>query len=154
MGDGSRSWGAAWGWLIAALIALPYLIFSLVLLLNSIGNATGTVWLPSFPSAYYQLKTLLELPLQPYFALFDGYRNSPTTSYMQYTFASRGPVVCLMLGVIATAAIRLIRGRGGRIAQAAHARDAVSPAHAAHAARTHPAPAGTTARPSGSEASV
>ena len=114
MPEGSRSRGAAWGWLIAGLIALPYLIFSLVLLLNSIGNATGTVWLPSFPSGYYQLKTALELPLQPYFALFDGYRNSPSTTYMQYTFASRGPVVVLMLGVIATAAIKLVRGRGGR----------------------------------------
>ena len=151
MVEGSRSGGASWGWLIAGLIALPYLVFSLVLLLNSIGNATGTVWLPSFPSGYYQLKTLLELPLQPYFSLFDGYRNSPTTTYMQYTFASRGPVVCLMLGVVATAAIKLVRGRGRRGARAAHARDAASPAHAE---RTHLAPAGATARTSGSETSV
>ena len=127
--------GATWGWLIASLIALPYLIFSLVLLLNSIGNATGTVWLPSFPSGYYQLKTLLELPLQPYFSLFDGYRNSPTTTYMQYTFASRGPVVCLTVGMVAVAAIKLLRGRGRR---AAHLRGAVS---LSHAARTHTAPA-------------
>src|SRR5687768_1884735 len=111
MREVSRSGGAAWLWLIAGLIALPYLVFSLVLLLNSIGNATGAVWLPSFPSAYYQLKTLLELPLQPYSALFDGYRNSPTTTYMQYTFASRGPVVCLTLGAVVTAAIKLLRRR-------------------------------------------
>ena len=132
MREGSRSrgvpTGVPWGWLIAGLIALPYLIFSLVLLLNSIGNATGTVWLPSFPSGYYQLKTLLELPLQPYFALFDGYRNSPTTTYMQYTFASRGPVVCMLLGVIATSAIKLLRGRGGHGGRPASVRHATSPA--------------------------
>ena len=145
--EGSRSRGAAWGWLVAALIALPYLVFSLVLLLNSIGNATGTVWLPSFPSGYYQLKSLLELPLQPYFALFDGFRNSPTTTYMQYTFASRGPVVVLMLGVIATAAIKLLRRRGGQAARGS----AVSPVGAE---RSHPAPAGAPGRTSGSEASV
>ncbi|HEV2122143.1 MAG TPA: hypothetical protein VGW38_05120, partial [Chloroflexota bacterium] len=42
-----------WGWLIASLLAFPYLITSLVVILNSIGNASGVVWLPSFPSWYY-----------------------------------------------------------------------------------------------------
>jgi uncharacterized membrane protein YdjX (TVP38/TMEM64 family) len=102
------------GWLIAGLAALPYFVFSLVLVLNSTGNANGQVWLPSFPSWYYQAKTALELPLAPYFALFEGFRANPGVTYMQYTYASRGPILLLTFAVIVTAIAKLSRrGRGG-----------------------------------------
>ena len=113
MAEGSRRAGARLAWIIAGLIAFPYFIFSLVLLLNSVGNATGVVWLPSFPAGYYQLKSVMEAPLAPYLALFDGFRSSPGTTYMTYTFASRGPIVLLTLGLIATAIVMSVR-RGGR----------------------------------------
>jgi uncharacterized membrane protein YdjX (TVP38/TMEM64 family) len=107
--------GARLFWAAAALVALPYFAFSLVLLLNSIGNATGVVWLPSFPAGYYQLKSVMEAPLAPYLALFDGFRNSPGTTYMQYTFASRVPIALVTLALILTGIVKNVRrGRGRR----------------------------------------
>jgi uncharacterized membrane protein YdjX (TVP38/TMEM64 family) len=102
------------GWLVASLAALPYFVFSLVLVLNSTGNANGRVWLPSFPEGYYKAKTLLEAPLAPYFALFDGFRNNPGVSYMQYTYASRGPILLLTLVLIVTAIVKLSHRRPSR----------------------------------------
>ena len=96
-------------WLAAGLLAFPYLVFSVVVVLNSIGNATGAVWLPSFPSAYYQAKAALELPLQPYFALFEGLRNSTAVTYAQYTALSRGPIVVATLALVVAAAQALRR---------------------------------------------
>ena len=46
--------GVPRGWLLAAgLVALSYGCTSLVVVLNALGNATGVVWLPSFPAGYY-----------------------------------------------------------------------------------------------------
>ena len=109
--DGSRRRAVPWGWLIAGLVALPYLVFSIVLVLNSVGNATGAVWLPSFPSGYYVAKSALETPLGPYLALFDAYRNSPGTTYWQYTAASRLPIVALTLAIFGTAIVKALPGR-------------------------------------------
>ena len=115
MPAGSSRAGARLIWAAIALVALPYFVFSLVLLLNSIGNATGVVWLPSFPAGYYQLKSAMEVPLAPYLALFDGFRNSPGTTYMQYTFASRGPITLVTLALILTGIVKNVRrGRGRR----------------------------------------
>ena len=61
--------GVPRGWLLAALLALSYSFTSLVVVLNAIGNATGVVWLPSFPSGYYLLSQWLYWPFQYYFAL-------------------------------------------------------------------------------------
>jgi uncharacterized membrane protein YdjX (TVP38/TMEM64 family) len=102
------------GWLIASLLALPYLIFSIVVVLNSVGNATGVVWLPSFPSWYYAAKTALEVPLAPYFALFDGFRSNPEVTYNQYALASRLPIIVLTLGIIGWTVSRFSRRRNRR----------------------------------------
>ncbi|HEU5316652.1 MAG TPA: hypothetical protein VFX49_11120 [Chloroflexota bacterium] len=94
---------------LALVLVLPQLVFSSVVILNSVGNATGAVWLPSFPAAYYALKSALELPLQPYLALFDGLRQNPAIGYAQYAALSRGPIVVASLAILLPAATRLLR---------------------------------------------
>jgi hypothetical protein len=48
--------GVPRGWLLAAgLVALSYSCTSLVVVVNALGNATGVVWLPSFPAGYYRV---------------------------------------------------------------------------------------------------
>ena len=40
------------GLLAAGLVALSYGCTSLVVVVNALGNATGIVWLPSFPNGF------------------------------------------------------------------------------------------------------
>ncbi|MDQ3699480.1 MAG: TVP38/TMEM64 family protein [Chloroflexota bacterium] len=77
------------GWIFASLIALPYFVTSLVVVLNSIGNATGVVWLPSFPSWYYAAVRVLYWPFTPYFALLSPLQADPAVSYTAYAVISR-----------------------------------------------------------------
>jgi uncharacterized membrane protein YdjX (TVP38/TMEM64 family) len=86
-----------WVWPLASLIALPYFVTSLVVVLNSIGNATGAVWLPSFPTAYYAFARLLYLPFSPYFALLSPLQANPGVSYTTYAVVSRAPFLILPL---------------------------------------------------------
>jgi uncharacterized membrane protein YdjX (TVP38/TMEM64 family) len=86
-----------WVWPLASLIALPYFVTSLVVVLNSIGNATGVVWLPSFPSAYYAFARLLYLPFSPYFALLSPLQANPSVSYTAYAIVSRLPFLLIPL---------------------------------------------------------
>jgi uncharacterized membrane protein YdjX (TVP38/TMEM64 family) len=96
-------------WALALMVAVPYLVTSLVVVLNSAGSGNGTVWLPSFPAWYYAAQRALWAPLQPFVALFDGYRSTPNVTYAQYTLASRGPVLALSLAVFGTSLFALIR---------------------------------------------
>jgi uncharacterized membrane protein YdjX (TVP38/TMEM64 family) len=84
-----------WVWPLVSLIALPYFVTSLVVVLNSIGNATGVVWLPSFPSAYYAFARLLYLPFSPYFALLTPLQANPSVSYTAYAAVSRAPFLII-----------------------------------------------------------
>jgi uncharacterized membrane protein YdjX (TVP38/TMEM64 family) len=81
-------------------VALPYVVTSLVVMLNSIGNATGVVWLPSFPSWYYAASRVLYWPFQPYFALLQPLQANPAVSYMAYAFVSRAPFVLGGLAIL------------------------------------------------------
>ena len=60
--------GVLRGWLLGSLVALSYFGTSLVVVLNAIGNATGAVWLPSFPAGYYAFNRWLYWPFQGYMA--------------------------------------------------------------------------------------
>ncbi len=79
------------GWLIASLVALLYFLSSLVVVLNGIGNATGVVWLPSFPSWYYAAVRVLYWPFTPYFALLAPLQANPEVTYSAYAVISRAP---------------------------------------------------------------
>ena len=69
--------GVPTGWLLAGLVALSYCCTSLVIVLNALGNATGVVWLPSFPAGYYRFSRWLYWPFQGYFALRAPWRAHP-----------------------------------------------------------------------------
>ena len=101
--------GVPRGWLLADLVALSYFCTSLVVVLNAFGNATGVVWLPSFPSGYYRFSRWLYWPFQWYFALLAPLRAHPQVSYMTYALISHVPFLIGSAAVIAVAAIKWYR---------------------------------------------
>jgi uncharacterized membrane protein YdjX (TVP38/TMEM64 family) len=104
-----------WGWLVASLIALPYLITSLVVVLNSIGNASGVVWLPSFPAWYYAFARVLYVPFQPYFGALSVLQSNPEIDYATFATISRAPFIvvgALVIGVTVVKSLGRRRGRG------------------------------------------
>ncbi len=101
--------GVPRGWLLAGLVALSYFCTSLVIVLNALGNATGGVWLPSFPAGYYLFSRWLYWPLQCYFALLAPLRAHPQVSYMTYALISHVPFLIGSAAVIAVAAIKWYR---------------------------------------------
>jgi hypothetical protein len=101
--------GAPRGWLLAGLVALSYFFTSLVIVLNALGNATGVVWLPSFPAGYYLFSRWLYWPFQCYFALLAPLRANPQVSYMTYALISHAPFLIGSAAVIAVAAIKWYR---------------------------------------------
>jgi hypothetical protein len=104
-----RQRGVPRGWLLAGLVALSYFCTSLVVMLNALGNATGVVWLPSFPSGYYLFSRWLYWPFQWYFALLAPLRANPQVSYMAYALISHVPFLSGSTAVIAVAALKWYR---------------------------------------------
>lgn len=97
---------AQWGWLLAGLAALLYFLSSVVVVLNSVGNANGSVWLPSFPAWYYTATHLLYWPFQPYFRLLAPLQQNPAITYSTFTLVSRGPIIIVALLVLGVAIVR------------------------------------------------
>ena len=97
------------GWLLAALLAFSYFCTSLVVVLNALGNATGVVWLPSFPSGYYLFSRWLYWPFQYYFALLAPLRAHPQVSYMTYALIGHGPFLIGSAAVMVMATIQWYR---------------------------------------------
>ena len=101
--------GVPKGWLLAGLVALSYFCTSLVILLNALGNATGIVWLPSFPAGYYRFSRWLYWPFQYYFTLLAPLRANPQVSYMTYALLSHTPFLIGSAAIIVVAAIKWYR---------------------------------------------
>ena len=101
--------GVPRGWLLAALLALSYSFTSLVVVLNAIGNATGVVWLPSFPAGYYLFSRWLYWPFQYYFALLEPLRAHPQVSYMTYALIGHAPFRIGSVTVLVVAIIQWSR---------------------------------------------
>jgi hypothetical protein len=100
------------GWLLAGLVALSYFCTSLVVVLNALGNATGVVWLPSFPAGYYRFSQWLYWPFQGYFALLALLRAHPQVSYMTYALIAYAPFLIGSAAVIVVATIKWYRSSG------------------------------------------
>ena len=100
------------GWLLAGLVALSYCCTSLVIVLNALGNATGVVWLPSFPSGYYRVSRWLYGPFQWYFALLAPLRAHQQVSYMMYALIGHGPFLLGSAAVIVVAVLKWYRSSG------------------------------------------
>ena len=101
--------GVPRGWLLAGLVALAYFCTSLVVVLNALGNATGVVWLPSFPAGYYLFSRWLYWPFQYYFALLEPLRAHPQVSYMTYALIGHAPFLIGSAAVIVVAVIKWYR---------------------------------------------
>ena len=101
------------GWLVViGLVALSYFCTSLVVVLNALGNATGVVWLPSFPAGYYRVSRWLYWPFQWYFALLTPVRAHPQVSYMTYALISHAPFLIGSVTVLVVAIIKWYRSNG------------------------------------------
>ncbi len=101
--------GVPRGWLLAGLVALSYFFTSLVIVLNALGNATGVVWLPSFPAGYYRFSRWLYWPFQYYFTLLAPLRAHPQVSYMTYALISHAPFLIGSAAVIVVAVLKWYR---------------------------------------------
>lgn len=101
--------GVPRGWLLAGLVALSYFCTSLVVVLNALGNATGVVWLPSFPAGYYLFSRWLYWPFQWYFTLLAPLRAHPWVSYMTYALTAHAPFLIGSAAVLAVAMIKWYR---------------------------------------------
>jgi hypothetical protein len=97
------------GWLLAGLVALSYCCTSLVVVLNALGNATGVVWLPSFPAGYYLFSRWLYWPFQWYFTLLAPLRTNPQVSYMRYALIGHAPFLIGSAAVLVVAMIKWSR---------------------------------------------
>jgi len=105
--------GVPRGWLLAAgLVALSYFCTSLVVVLNALDNATGVVWLPSFPAGYYRFSRWLYWPFQWYFTLLAPLRAHPQVSYMTYALIGHAPFLIGSVIVFVVAIIKWYRSNG------------------------------------------
>ena len=105
--------GVPRGWLLAAgLVALSYGCTSLVVVVNALGNATGVVWLPSFPSGYYRCSRWLYWPFQWYFTLLAPLRAHPQVSYMTYALLSHAPFLLGSGAALVVAIMKWYRSNG------------------------------------------
>ena len=95
--------------LAAGLVALSYFCTSLVVVVNALGNATGVVWLPSFPSGYYLFSRGLYWPFQWYFTLLAPLRANPQVSYMTYALIGHAPFLIGSVTVLVVAIIKWYR---------------------------------------------
>jgi hypothetical protein len=102
--------GVPRGWLLAAgLMALSYGSTSLVVVVNALGNATGVVWLPSFPAGYYSFSQWLYWPFQWYFTLLAPLQAHPQVTYMTYALIGYAPFLIGSVTVLAVAIIKWYR---------------------------------------------
>ena len=83
-------------------LAFAYFITSAVVLVNAF------VWLPSFPSAWYEMQDILYWPFQPYFSLALRVLGDPSIPYSTYAITTRAPILLMAAGI----AVILLRYRG------------------------------------------
>jgi hypothetical protein len=105
--------GVPRGWLLAAsLVALSYGCTSLVVVVNALGNATGVVWLPSFPVGYSRFSRWLYWPFQWYFTLLAPLQAHPQVSYMTYALIGHAPFLTGSMTVLVVAIIKWYHSNG------------------------------------------
>ena len=89
---------------VACLLGMAYFLTSAVVIVNAF------VWLPSMPSAWYQVQRILYWPFQPYFTLALHLLDRPSISYAVYAIVSRSPF--LLLSIAIPVALLRYRGQG------------------------------------------
>lgn len=86
------------------LVCLAYFATSLVVIANAF------VWLPTMPSAWYQVQRILYWPFQPYFALASYLLGRSSISYAVYAVVTWSPFL-LVSTAVAVALLRRIDRR-------------------------------------------
>jgi hypothetical protein len=105
--------GVPRGWLLAAgWVALSYLCTSLMVVVHALGNTTGVVWLPRFPSRYDRFSRWLYGPFQWYFTLLASLQAHPQVSEMTYALLGHVPFLIGSVAVLVVASIKGYRSNG------------------------------------------
>ncbi|MSQ43699.1 MAG: TVP38/TMEM64 family protein [Chloroflexi bacterium] len=86
---------------LSGFVALAYVLTSLVVVLNATGNATGVVWLPTFPDTYYVISGFMYRPFASYFSILAPIQANPSIDYMTYAWISRAPFLGFPLAWLA-----------------------------------------------------
>ena len=76
-----------------------YAATSLIVVVNATGNATGVVWLPSFPDWYYVGTALLYRPVAWWFALLAPIQAWPGVDFTTFAWVSRAPFFAAPIAV-------------------------------------------------------
>jgi uncharacterized membrane protein YdjX (TVP38/TMEM64 family)/uncharacterized membrane protein YbhN (UPF0104 family) len=82
-------------------VVVAYASTSLVVVANATGNATGDVWLPSFPDWYYVTASWLYRPFAWWFALLGPMQAWPDIDYSTFAWVSRAPFLAAPFAMIA-----------------------------------------------------
>mgnify|MGYP001578308001 CR=1 FL=1 len=90
------------------LVGMAYFLTSAVVIVNAF------VWLPTMPSAWYQVQRILYWPFQPYFALALHLLDKPSISYTVYATVSWSPFLLLSIALLVALLRRQGRDRGNR----------------------------------------
>ena len=85
----------------AIVAGVTYAVTSLVVVINATGNATGVVWLPSFPDWYYAGVAVLYGPFAWWFALLAPVQAWPSVDFSTFAWVSRAPFLATPVAMLA-----------------------------------------------------
>ena len=86
---------------LAAFLVVAYAGTSLVVVANATGNASGVVWLPSFPDWYYAASTALYRPFGWWFVVLAPVQAWPGVDFTAFAWVSRAPFLAAAVAVAA-----------------------------------------------------
>lgn len=89
-------------WAVAACLVAAYGTTSLVIVTNATGNASGVVWLPTFPDWYYAVSQALYLPFGWWFALLSPLQAWRGVDFTTFAWVSRAPFISGAVAAVAS----------------------------------------------------
>ncbi len=87
---------------LVSLIAFLYFVTSAVVVINAF------VWLPTFPSFWYDIQRIIYWPWQPYFDLVYAVLGRSSVSYGTYAIVTRAPFLVVPLAIMGLTLRRLV----------------------------------------------
>ena len=86
---------------LVSLLAFLYFVTSAVVVINAF------VWLPTFPSFWYDMQRIIYWPWQPYFDLAYALLGRSSISYGAYAIVTRAPFLVVPLAIMGLTVRRL-----------------------------------------------
>ncbi len=89
-------------WLVVLIASLLYLVTSLVVVINTF------VWMPSFPSIWYGMESIIYFPFRIYMDVMYGLLGKTSISYQEYALIVRGPILVASVAAFIISLRRLL----------------------------------------------